>query len=420
MDIPIIVIAHNRPDSLRRLLRSLETAVYEIPVQLYISIDGGGDPEVFATANRFNWNHGKKEVIRHGKNLGLKKHVLACADKSLEHDGIIILEDDLFVSPLFYCYAQQAVHFSKDDEKISGVSLYAHGFNETAQMPFQPLSDGSDIFFMQLASSWGQCFTKEQWSRFKRWYQGHNAKAFSEKEGVPVSIIKWPEASWKKHFIRYMILNDLYFIYPRASYSTNFGDDGTHHWGDNHYQASLIFNNKNISLTPFDESRAVYDSYCEILPDRLNRLTGQFHNYDYAVDLYGQKNLKHITSDYILTSKGSTMPIFEYGRKMIPHEANIISEIGGDKFQFTKLSDAKKEIQGYTNARVVYYHGLPRWHLKEKKAEQDKPATLTEREETLLRIHAKKVGKLLFTPVILLYKLYITVRNIFNGKYLAL
>ena len=112
-DIAIVVVAYNRPHALNRLLSSIKQADYSgySNIQLIISIDFSGNDDCFVLADSFEWEWGKKEIVRHPENLGLKKHILLCGDISEQHDGVIILEDDLFVSPAFYDYAQQAYLF---------------------------------------------------------------------------------------------------------------------------------------------------------------------------------------------------------------------------------------------------------------------------------------------------------------------
>ena len=54
---------------------------------------------------------GIKKIIKHSKNLGLRAHVITCGDLVNIYDNIIVLEDDLFVSPYFYKYANDALNF---------------------------------------------------------------------------------------------------------------------------------------------------------------------------------------------------------------------------------------------------------------------------------------------------------------------
>src|SRR5574344_1345043 len=99
-DIPIVVVAYNRLESLKRILASLSRGEYpREPVELIISIDRGDNQEVLQYADAFPWPHGEKRVIYRPENLGLKRHILTCGDLTQDHDGIILLEDDLVVSP---------------------------------------------------------------------------------------------------------------------------------------------------------------------------------------------------------------------------------------------------------------------------------------------------------------------------------
>ena len=75
--IALVVIAYNRKDSLHRLLQSLDNAIYdEVSIPLYISIDKSNTDEVERFADEHSWRHGKKTVVKHERNLGLRAHVL--------------------------------------------------------------------------------------------------------------------------------------------------------------------------------------------------------------------------------------------------------------------------------------------------------------------------------------------------------
>ena len=49
-----------------------------------------------------------KKVIAHKDNLGLRKHIVFAVVFVSNTNGIILLEDDLYVSPWFYRYAVDA------------------------------------------------------------------------------------------------------------------------------------------------------------------------------------------------------------------------------------------------------------------------------------------------------------------------
>src|SRR6185295_10157403 len=136
--------------------------------------------------------------------LGLKEHILRCGDLSQTYGAVIVLEDDLYVSPEFYQYALATIAYYQNDPQIAGISLYCHRFNETAHLGFRAIEDGSDCFFLQVASSWGQCWTANQWLAFRKWYDQHVGDEIGA-EHLPKDVLGWPATSWKKEFIRYLV-----------------------------------------------------------------------------------------------------------------------------------------------------------------------------------------------------------------------
>ena len=169
-DIPIVVVAYNRIESLKRILGSLLQAEYPAQgAELIISIDRGDNADVLDYARAFSWPFGEKQVIYQEKNLGLKAHILKCGGLTQAHDGIILLEDDLYVSPDFYRYALECYDFVADKPEIAGVALYNHRLSQLTEKVFEPLEDGFDNWYFRYACSWGQMWTKAQWAAFSAW-----------------------------------------------------------------------------------------------------------------------------------------------------------------------------------------------------------------------------------------------------------
>ncbi len=180
LNVPIVVVAFDRVHSLARILASLDRSVYPSQVKLIISIDGGGPEEVFELATHFQWRHGEKEIICQPENLGLRAHILKCGHLALKYDGIVLLEDDIYVSAYFYQFMLAAQTRYANDLNISGVALYSPRYSETACLPFMPIEDGYDVFFMQLACSWGQSWLSRQWHDFETWYEKTKTKPFKK------------------------------------------------------------------------------------------------------------------------------------------------------------------------------------------------------------------------------------------------
>jgi glycosyltransferase involved in cell wall biosynthesis len=369
--VPIIVIGYNRPKAIERLLNSLLKATYTGNVDLIISIDGGGDNSVKEIAKNFAWPFGEKKLVFHDTNMGLRKHVLSCGDLSKDYDGVIVLEDDLYVSPVFYQYTLQAFDYYKDDPKIAGISLYSHAYNETAQFPFRPLADDSDVFFLQYAASWGQFWSKRQWMGFRDWYRGQTMSPGDESTGhLPANIRLWPETSWKKYFISYIIRHDLYFVYPRHSLTSNFGDEGTNHRiSEDLFQVPLWLEKQEFQFKSFNESFAVYDVYCEMNTGRLKRLAPSLTEYDFEVDLYGMKSGDDSGKEWFLSSRKCPRPLKTFAREMKPHEMNILADIPGDYFSLGKKKDFEdknyflKLLKCHEKKELAYWYTIREYHF---------------------------------------------------------
>ncbi|MDT8388641.1 MAG: glycosyltransferase [Thiogranum sp.] len=364
LNIPIVVIAYNRQDSLLRLLTSLDRARYPSAVKLIISIDGGGARGVIDCAQRFAWKHGEKHVIAQERNLGLREHVMRCGRMTRDYDGIVLLEDDIYVSPYFYSYMIQALSAYRDEPRIAGVALYSHRYNETARLPFEPVDDGYDVFFMQIACSWGQGWLRQQWSGFEHWYEKNHDLDLGADRSLPPDVRVWP-TSWKKYFIRYLVETGTYFAYPRLSLSTNFGDSGEHHAGGKLYQVPLLYGETEYRLPALTDSIARYDAWCEIEPEVIRAGLPGLAAEEFAVDLYGMKQEADVAEEHVLTRQPLTTSRMRFGLELKPHELNILENIAGEVLLFGKTADLpaynpnlerKTSVyRDYVNTCLYYY-----------------------------------------------------------------
>lgn len=354
MRIPIVVVAFNRPRSLKRLLGSLTKANYpHKDIDLIISIDKGeSNQDVLVLANEFEWEHGEKKVVYQEHNLGLRKHILKCGGLSLEYGAVIVLEDDLYVSPNFYLFAEQALTFSLKEPGIGGVSLYNHQLNVHTRDNFSALEDGYDNWYFQFASSWGQAWTKEQWSGFMEWYDG-NPDIDADPQ-VPPYVRSWSPKSWLKYNIAYLVENNLYFLYPKVSLTTNFSDAGTHVGKDSTiYQVPLDYGmEREYRFSGLGDSLAVYDAFYE--NTKLHKTLG-LEPADLCVDLYGGKS--PTGQRYVLTSKILDHEIVQsFSRSLKPHEDNILRNIGGREFFLYDTSKHEKNPNKPDFDRKVTYN----------------------------------------------------------------
>ncbi|MFO7669628.1 MAG: hypothetical protein R6W31_08230 [Bacteroidales bacterium] len=337
----IVVTAYNRPRSLLRILGSLSGMKAAEDVPLIISIDNKSpdNHDVLTIAKDYHWPYGQKEVIYRKEHLGLRKHIIACGGLSRTYGSVIILEDDLLVSPFFYDYALRAMEFYGKDEGIGGISLYNQPINEMNQLPFSPIYDDSDVYFLQFPSSWGQLWTESQWNQFIEWYnEGQDIANI-----VPKGMLNWSESSWKKYYSAYLIVKGKYFVFPRQSLTTNFNDPGTHLTSMVNFdgQSQLRLCQDGYRFKKLESSYCKYDQYLEFDPDCLKQLVPDLAGYEFETDLYGLKDTEVIKTSHVITSKSSSQVIRGYRRSLKPHEMNIILNLPGDDLLLCRTEHMK-------------------------------------------------------------------------------
>lgn len=382
----IVVIAYNRPDSLGRVLKSLEDAYFPEGVSptLIISIDKSDSNKTAEVAGSFEWKYGQKIVLERPERMGLRKHVLSCGDFAKEYGSIIVLEDDLYVSPSFYEYSMKALEFTKDDSRIGGVSLYNHLFNVHAREAFCAVDDGYDNWYFAFASSWGQAYTASQWESFIFWYEKNkDAIRMQDNPFIPQNVSGWSDKSWLKFYIAYLIETGRYFFYPRVSFTTNFGDVGSHmDKVDNDLQVPLFGGKKlsNFEFSTLDNSKSVYDAFFENI--RLEEYLKKYLHTDEGdsvlVDLYGTKPVKEMALKLhpagIVSSASLPYRIVKsYGRNMRPQDANIVYDVSGSVYKLydtgtlaeENLNCAKNRKQDRAVKWFYQYRGISAAQMKD-------------------------------------------------------
>ena len=358
----IVIVAFKRPLALKRLLTTIAKANYDPykDIPLIISIDRGNCVATAQVAHDFLWDYGEKRVLEHPQNLGLRQHILSCGDLTKEYGTVIVLEDDLLVSPEFYRYTVEATDFYANSSEIGGISLYSYDFNEYAETKFIPLEDGYDNYFIKTASSWGQAWTRSQWLEFKQWYDS-NARTIAIDKVLPQKLQEWPESSWKKYFIKYLFAQKKYFVYPRISLSTNSGDSGTNHGGGGNFQVPLMLGSKQYYFSQLYQSLSVYDSHYEIEAGCLKRLNPKLFNIDFECDFYGTKVTENIRPRHLLSIKECIHPLSTYALSLVPQELNVIFELPGNCFSLGKTADFKKTKSVNKIAQLKYLHKNLGW-----------------------------------------------------------
>lgn len=329
MKYAIVAVGYNRPDSMQTLIESILYGRYgDDRVDLIVSIDKGENQDkIINVAENVDWKYGEKKVRAFPERIGLRKHIIECGNLTSEYDAVIVLEDDLIVSPFFYEYVKKAVERYKLDNKIAGISLYRHYMHPGVYRPFEPANCGYDVYFQQYAMSWGQCWTKSMWNDFKEWYEINQDCNFKEKVIIPDYIVNWNRHSWLKYYMRYIVEKNKYFVYPYISLSTNSSDVGQHCViQNNDYQVPLLQGNKEYNFPDY-KNAIKYDIYFERVFDEsfyIDNIDGKI-----LLDLYGNRSC-YEDADYVISTKNLPYKkIKEIQLKFRPIEINCINQVGG-------------------------------------------------------------------------------------------
>lgn len=246
MNIPVLIIIFNRPETTSRLLKQLELAK---PPRLYIAADGPrenktGEKELCEETRRMattiDWPCEVKTLFRE-KNIGVDPGVESAVDWFFtnEESGII-LEDDCIPHPDFLKFSSVLLEKYRNDEKIMMIS--GNNFQDGV------MRGNGSYYFSRYSNTWGWATWKRAWQKYDKDMQG--LPSFISENKIE-NILK--EKQQKKYWLSFFkkLYNKKYgfwdakwlfaiwnnsgiCITPNLNLNTNigFGKDATHTQGE--------------------------------------------------------------------------------------------------------------------------------------------------------------------------------------------
>lgn len=350
--VAVVAVGYNRYKSLKRLLDSVESASYPVKdVPLVISIDGSGDESVYALARNFKWSHGEKYVnIEEGGRLGLVKHIYQCAGLTNVFRAVILLEDDLFVSPFFYSYVLQALDKYGDTLDVAQIALYHNETNGFVGHPHPKVNDGFEVFLAQSTCSWGQCWNEKMWKAFCEWRDHVCTDELISEQDMPARIKGWKRA-WSRYFNAYLLHQNKYVLYPQVSLTTNFSDAGEHGDDNNNVVQVNLQQGDILYRMPDIEYIQRYDSFGN--NEGLYRWLSMKPD-DVCLDIFGIHERKN--QRFILSTKQLPYKIVRtFALNMRPIELNVKYNIPGKGLYFYDTYESGKGNGDYSMYLGDYY-----------------------------------------------------------------
>lgn len=259
---PITLFTYARPDHTRRTVESLLRNPQAQEHDLIVFSDAARTPEKQAAVDEvrayLDSISGFRSVTIHHRphNLGLAKSIIGGVTQVLvDHERIIVLEDDMVTSPHFLAYMNEALNRFADDERVISVHGYVYPVKQA--LP--------EAFFLRGADCWGWASWRRGWALFNpdgqalldelkrrdllKAFDFNGAYGYSQ---MLESQIKGTNDSWAIRWYASAFLADKLTLYPGRSLVHNIGNDssGTHCGSNSTHDAAL--SNSLIDLSEIE------------------------------------------------------------------------------------------------------------------------------------------------------------------------
>ena len=288
---PIVLFTYNRPEHTLRTLNAL----------LMNPLANESDIIIYSDSARAA-NHNKAvdevrsylteltgfrsiKVIHRDKNFGLAESIIQGVTEVLQQsEKVIVLEDDMVVSPYFLEYMNEALEQFVDDDRV--ISVHGYVYPVDIELP--------EAFFLPGADCWGWATWRRGWALFNsdgqylldELVRRHLIQEFAYNGAYPFlnmlkEQIKGENDSWAIRWYASAFLTNKLTLYPGRSLVNNIGNDGSGtHCGDSDSMDAKLSETKinlnNIAVEPSQVGREAFEIFFRQSQKRLlHRLLGK-------------------------------------------------------------------------------------------------------------------------------------------------
>ena len=265
---PIALFVYNRPEHTRKTLESLMANAEFSDSPLYVFCDGAKRkkdiPLVQATRELIrSYELDNATIVERGENMGLANSIITGVTELCNKYGrVIVVEDDLVVSPYFLKYMNTALDTYEEYDKVMHISGYM--FPVKGELP--------DTFFYRATSCWGWGTWKRAWDKFEpdvhtllAGFQDGNKRWEFDIQGsmkyyrmLILQAIGMSD-SWAIRWYASVFLNNGLCLHPGRSLVNNIGhdDSGVHCGSTNAYDVNVSEDKDFMFATDISESEPV-------------------------------------------------------------------------------------------------------------------------------------------------------------------
>lgn len=300
---PLALFVYNRPDHTKQVISALLKNIEASDTKLFIFSDAARtDMDVESVNKTRDYIKSIKgfisiEIIERSVNLGLARSIIdGVTQLCTKYGRIIVLEDDLEVSPYFLAFMNAALDRYEYETEIAAISGYAF-----------PVNVGAECFFRPLPHSWGWATWQRAWKLME--FDGHvllsrldkqnKAHLFNKLGHQPMLTmlrkqVQAKNDSWYVRWAASLHLADKLTLMPAKSLVKNIGIDGsgTHcaYWRFNPYDVALS-SETNINKLP-NEIKVDHKKEKKLRRYFIKVQVIRYVNFFYRILVFGKYSLK--------------------------------------------------------------------------------------------------------------------------------
>ena len=234
---PIVLFVYNRLWHTQQTIEALQKNVLAKQSELYIYSDGANTEKIQKSVNEVRQYIDKIDgfksvsIIKRIKNFGLAESIIDGVTTIVNQYGrIIVLEDDMVVSPYFLEYMNEALDQFVDDNRV--ISVHGYVYPVDIKLP--------EAFFLPGADCWGWATWRRGWEIFEpngqylldELVRRHLIQEFDYNGAYPFSNmlkdqVKGANDSWAIRWHASAFLAGKLTLYPGRSLVHNSGNDGS-------------------------------------------------------------------------------------------------------------------------------------------------------------------------------------------------
>lgn len=286
---PIALFTYNRADKTQRAVESLLMNAEAKDSDLFIFSDGAKNEKAIKGVNEnreyIHSISGFKSItiIEREKNCGLANSLIAgITDVINKYGRVIVVEDDLILSPYFLKFMNDGLEKYKDDERVASIS----GF-------LNPVGEVSEPFFLRYFACWGWATWKRGWDllindsrellRKLRWKTNDfNIGGTGPFYGILYCDKVGLNDSWAVRFYASQFLAGKLQLFPNKTLVVQGGTDGS---GTHCTERDTTYDGMQVAISPIKlyeipvkESKIMYKVYSRFYGKRTKVSIRYYYN----------------------------------------------------------------------------------------------------------------------------------------------